>query len=88
MTETVTMTRPADMPLPHVVDVHPDEVENYKAGGFVVAADPTDGLTKAEIHADLEALGVEFDPRARKADLMALRNEARAKRDATPAEDA
>lgn len=45
-------------------------------------ADDGDGLTKAEIHADLEALGVEFDPRARKADLLALRNEARAKRDA------
>lgn len=45
----------------------------------------TDGnghLTKAEICADLEALKVEFDPRAKRADLFALRNVARAKRDA------
>lgn len=40
----------------------------------------SDGLTKAEITADLEAMKVEFDPRAKKADLLALRNEHRAKR--------
>jgi hypothetical protein len=39
-------------------------------------------LTKAEIIADLEGMSVEFDPRAAKADLLALRNEARAIRDA------
>lgn len=42
----------------------------------------TDGLTKPEIIADLEAMNVDFDPRARKADLLALRDEARAIRDA------
>ncbi len=40
------------------------------------------GLTKAELIADLEDMGVEFDPRAKKADLQALRDEARAIRDA------
>lgn len=44
------------------------------------------GLTKPEIHADLEAMGVEFDPRAKKADLLALRNAARAERDQAAAE--
>lgn len=53
-----------------------------KKGGSLPPDDDDDGLTKAEIHADLEALGVEFDPRAKKADLLALRNEARAARDA------
>ena len=50
-----------------------------KPGGDASAAE---GLTKAEIIADLEGMGVEFDPRDKKADLLALRNEARAIRDA------
>ncbi|MEI6439060.1 MAG: hypothetical protein WCO83_02535 [Alphaproteobacteria bacterium] len=45
------------------------------------AGDPS-LLTKAEIIADLEGMSVAFDPRATKADLLALRNEARAIRDA------
>ena len=45
-------------------------------------ADLTAQLTKAEIIADLEGMSVAFDPRAAKADLLALRNEARAIRDA------
>lgn len=39
-------------------------------------------LSKAEIITDLEVLGVDYDPRARKSDLLALRDEARAIRDA------
>lgn len=50
-----------------------------KPGGDASA---TDGLTKAEIIADLEAMGVEFDPRDRKADLLAQRDAARAAVDA------
>lgn len=48
-------------------------------GGPVNASDG-DGLTKAEIIADLEGMGVEFDPRDLKADLLALRDQARAAR--------
>lgn len=42
--------------------------------------DDGEGLTKAEIVADLEGMSVEFDPRAKKADLLALRNAEREKR--------
>ena len=39
---TIRMTRdPAFYPAPHSADVHPDEVENYRKGGFAVA-DPLD----------------------------------------------
>ena len=39
---TVKMTRdPESFPDPHEADVHPDEIENYRAGGFV-PADPLD----------------------------------------------
>lgn len=47
-------------------------------------SEPGHGLTKAEIIADLEAMAVPYDPRAVKADLLALRNAARAERDAAP----
>lgn len=34
----VAMTRSADdYPAPHTADVHPDEVENFKVAGWVVA---------------------------------------------------
>lgn len=59
-----------------------DGAGDGKTGGSIQSEDDDDGLTKAEISADLEAMGVEFDPRAKKADLLALRNDARAKRDA------
>lgn len=42
----------------------------------------TGGLTKSEIIADLIAMNVDHDPRDKKADLLALRDEARAIRDA------
>lgn len=39
---TITMTRDAEaFPAPHIADVHVDEVENYRAGGWV-PADPLD----------------------------------------------
>lgn len=60
----------------------------------VIEAAPETGeavlLTDEEIHADLEALGVEFDPRDDLATKTALRDEARAKRaeaEMQPAED-
>ena len=46
-----------------------------KMGGDASASD---GLTKAEIIADLEGMGEDFDPRHKKADLLAQRNAARA----------
>lgn len=58
------------------------EATTKAASGDEDEEDDGEGLTKAEINADLEAMGVEFDPRAKKADLLALRNEHRAKRDA------
>ena len=33
--KTIKMTRDESYPLPHSVDVHPDEIENYKTAGFV-----------------------------------------------------
>lgn len=39
--KTVAMTRdPEQFPAPHRADVHPDEVENFAAGGWVVSAQP------------------------------------------------
>jgi len=38
---TVKMTRGEHYPAPHSADVHPDEVEHYRAGGFELA-DPLD----------------------------------------------
>ena len=43
-------------------------------------------MTQAEIIADLEGMQVEFDPRAKKDELLALRNEHRAQRDAQATE--
>lgn len=57
-----------------------------KVGGAVARAKGDDGLTKVEIIADLEGMQVEFDPRAKKDELLALRNEHRAKRDAQATE--
>lgn len=38
----IKMTRDPELyPAPHEADVHPDEVENYRAGGFS-PADPLD----------------------------------------------
>lgn len=51
--------------------------------GAAAPAEPTvDGLTDVEINADLEALKVEFDPRDPTEVRLALRDEARAARDA------
>lgn len=45
MTETVKlvrMVRHADTnPAPHAADVHPDEVQNYRSGGWTVAEGKT-----------------------------------------------
>lgn len=62
-----------------------DHDQDGKKGGSLPDDDDGEGLTKVEIIADLEALQIEFDPRAKKADLLALRNERRAKRDAEKA---
>lgn len=36
--KTVAMVRDSEQyPAPHVADVHPDEVENYAAGGWMAA---------------------------------------------------
>lgn len=53
----------------------------YAEPGAEPEAGP-EGLTKTEIIADLEAMGVDYNPRAPKASLLALRNDARAIRDA------
>ncbi len=58
-----------------------DEPQAPHEPAAVAEPDPAQ-LTKAEIIADLEGMGVDFDPRAPKADLLALRAEARAIRDA------
>lgn len=50
-----------------------------KPGGDAAAAK---GLTKREIIADLIAMDVDHNPRADQSSLLALRNEARARRDA------
>lgn len=62
-------------PAIHTAYVEPEPAADEPAG------DPAQ-LTKAEIIADLEGMGVDFDPRAPKADLLVLRTEARAIRDA------
>jgi hypothetical protein len=83
-TKTVAMVRDAKAhPKSHDANVCPDDVAAWKANGWSVAGEDADddGLTKVEIHADLEAMGVDFDPRAKKADLLSLRNTERAKRD-------
>ena len=72
-----------DYPDPTFDPNTPGAVTKAAGGGDADTDDAdSDGLTKAEITADLEAAGVEFDPRAKKADLLALRNEHRAQRDA------
>ena len=53
--------------------------------GHPGGSEPAAGLTKAEIVADLEAMGVAFDPRWNKPELLALRNSERALRDAATA---
>lgn len=55
---------------------------DHDGDGRKGGSEPDEGLTKAEIIADLEAMGVDYDPRSKKADLLALRDEARAIRDA------
>lgn len=51
MAELVKMTRDsADEP--KAADVHPDEVENYKAGGWVVAEKPPAKKAKADAKQD------------------------------------
>lgn len=88
--DLVKLVRDAkDHPDSHEANVRPEDVGAWEANGWVVAGagpvsdldDDSEGLTKREIHADLVAMDVEFDPRAKRADLLALRNEARAKRD-------
>lgn len=59
---------------------------DHDGDGEKGGSEPGHGLTKAEIIADLEAMQVEYDPRAVKAELLALRNEARAARDAASTE--
>ena len=44
--------------------------------------DAANGLTQSEIEADLTAMGVDFDPTQSADELLALRDEARAIRDA------
>lgn len=43
-------------------------------------AEPEGGLTRTEIIADLEGMGLEFDPRHSHAELLAQRNAGRAQR--------
>lgn len=57
----------------------------YPGADIVQRTGPTSGLTKREIEADLEGMSIEFDPRSRRSELLALRNEARAERDASEA---
>lgn len=64
-----TQTEYAEPDAPPVSDVPPE-------------ADPTEAMTKAEICAELAAMGVDFDTRASKAELLAVLAEARAIRDA------
>lgn len=35
--QLVRMVRGPEYPRPHMADVHPEEVENYRAGGWVKA---------------------------------------------------
>ena len=93
--ELVKLVRDAEAhPDSHEANVRAEDVDAWKANGWTEATeapveaeeDDGEGLTKAEIIADLEAMQVDYDVRAKKADLLALRNEARAKRDAAKAE--
>jgi hypothetical protein len=65
-----------------------EQVSGATTDGVILDPVAAKGLTKQEIIADLEGMGIEFDPRAAKADLLALRNEARAARDAQATIDA
>lgn len=81
--KTVKMTRDeSQFPAPHEADVHPDEVANYSAAGWVEAeasqgqtgtgsGEPA-AMTVSAIREALTAKGVAFDPAAKKADLLAL----------------
>lgn len=88
--DLVKLVRDADAhPDSHEANVRPEDVDAWEANGWAlegvpdgaVHRDDDDGLTRPEIIADLEAMQVDYDVRAKKADLLALRNEARAKRD-------
>jgi hypothetical protein len=69
----------------HTLYVDPlDHDRDGERGG----SEPGHGLTKREVIADLEAMAVPYDPRSGKADLLALRNAARAERDAAPVPEA
>lgn len=63
------------------VPVHQDEPDprDHDGDGDMGAAEPT-SETKADIIAELEAMGVEHNPRALKADLVALRDTRKAAR--------
>lgn len=64
-------------------DFDPNLHELYEPGSKAPAdSDDTAALTKREICADLEAMGVDYDARTKVETLLALRNEARAARDA------
>lgn len=66
------------------------EAEGQGVTGETGGQDAEDGqgLTKAEIITDLEALGVDYSPAASKAVLLEIRAKARAERDAKAAEAA
>lgn len=64
------------------------DAETMTAFDDAAPADPTEGLTKPEIIADLIAMDIEHNPRDAKADLLALRNAGRAARDADQPEAA
>lgn len=92
MTDLIKLTRDAEaFPESHEANVHPDHVDDWKANGWTVEGeekkakprgkkkpDAANGLTHAEIEADLTAMGVDFDPRQSADELLALRDEARA----------
>lgn len=91
MTELIKLTRDAKaFPDSHEANVHPDHLDDWKANGWTVEGDAkpkargkkkpdaANGLTHAEIEADLTAIGVDFDPTQSADELLALRDEARA----------
>lgn len=62
-------------------DVHPNEVDNYKKGGWLEAAAPVDAdgngyVSVAEIKAKLDELGVEYPKKAKKAALESILSKA------------
>ncbi len=77
-------SEPVTPPAPEPETVDPEPVEEAPEPALVNLDDDSLGLTLREIHADLTALSVEFDPAADHAALLALRGEARAKRDTQP----